>query len=53
MQKILKTNDLSSIGTLSKNERNEMILILKNSGFSVRVIERLTGISRGVIQRIK
>ncbi len=53
MKQILKTDVLTSIGTLNKTKRNEMILILKKSGFSVRVIERLTGISRGVIQRIK
>lgn len=43
----------TSIRSLGKKERNEIILKLKKAGLSIRQIERLTGIGRGVIQRIK
>ena len=36
------------IGTLCKNERNAIILLLKEK-YSTRQIERITGISRGII----
>lgn len=40
------------IASLPKNERNEIIRKLKvNEGFSVRQIERATGISRGVVDK--
>lgn len=41
-----------SFGDLNKRERDHTIKMLKDNGFSVREIERLTGIGRGVIQRI-
>ena len=42
------------IGLLPRDKRNKIILQLKESeGFSIRQIERATGISRGIIARIK
>lgn len=35
----------------SKEERNESLRALKEAGLSIRQIERLTGIGRGIIQR--
>jgi len=40
-----------SIGTLMKSERNQIILKLKDK-YSVRQIERITGISRGVVYNV-
>ena len=40
-----------SIAALPKEERNEAISRLRSMGLSVRQIERLTGIGRGVIQK--
>ncbi len=37
--------------SLSKKERDKYILMLKKEGISVRQIERLTGISRNIVQR--
>lgn len=37
--------------TKDKNARNEAIAKLKRNGLSIRQIERITGVSRGVIQR--
>ena len=41
------------IQTYDKNRRDEAIRILKRCGLSVRQIERLTGINRGIISRVK
>jgi hypothetical protein len=40
--------DLQKLG---KESRQEVLRFLKNQGLSVRQIERLTGINRGVVQR--
>jgi predicted transcriptional regulator len=41
------------IGNLPKCVRNEIIKQLKeNQGFSIRQIERATGISRGIIAKV-
>ena len=37
--------------SLSKSDRNKSLRILKENGLSVRQIERLTGISRNIVQR--
>lgn len=42
----------SEIKSFSRDERREAILFLKKSGLSVRQIERLTGVSRGICQYI-
>lgn len=38
---------------MSKIDRNETLALLKSKGLSVRQLERLTGINRGVIQKAK
>ena len=51
----LKKKEIKSftvIKTLEKKKRNEMLEFLKNYGFSIRYIERLTGVSRGIIQNL-
>ena len=53
-QKILKDTDNiepQRIGTLEKAERDRMLQKLKNSGLSIREIERATGISRGIVAK--
>lgn len=42
----------SEIKSFNKEERRKAVLLLKNSGLSIRQIERLTGVSRGICQRI-
>ena len=37
---------------MSKAERNEKLILLRRKGLTVRQLERLTGINRGVIQRV-
>ncbi len=41
------------VARLEKNERNRVIVFLRNQGFSIRQIERATGISKGVIERVR
>lgn len=53
MQSVLKIKDLTTIVSIGKEERNEKIMMLRDAGFSVREIERLTGVSRGIIQRVR
>lgn len=44
----------SEIGSLPKDERNKIILQLRETeGLSIRQIERATGISRGIIAKVK
>ena len=53
-QKILKDTDNiepQRIGTLEKTERDRILQKLKNSGLSIREIERATGISRGIVAK--
>lgn len=42
----------SVIRTFDKNERDEAIIFLRSKGLSLRQIERLTGVSRGISQHI-
>ena len=42
----------TSFQQLDENKRNEMFLELKDCGASLRQLERLTGIGKGVIHRI-
>lgn len=42
----------SVIRTFSKEKRDEAISFLRKSGLSIRQIERLTGVSKGIAQRI-
>lgn len=51
--KLLDGKEPHAIGGLPKEERNNWIKILREKeGFSIREIERATGISRGIISRI-
>lgn len=50
---ITKVRDTKQIQKFQKEERNEVIKELKNKGLSIRQIERLTGVSFGVIRNIK
>ena len=52
MLEIAKIEKLSDIALQDKQDRNVILRNLRNKGFSIRDIERLTGISRGVICRI-
>lgn len=49
---VIGETNLEVIATLPKNERNTLLKKLKDSGLSVRQIERLTGIGRGIIQKV-
>ena len=40
------------IQAMDRAKRDECLLLLKQNGLSCRQIERLTGINRGVIQRL-
>ena len=50
---ILGVDNGLDIQAFEKNKRDESIARLKKEGLSVRQIERLTGVGRGVIQRIQ
>lgn len=52
-QQIVKNVPLSNIKMLTKRQRNDCIRTLRKAGFSVRQIERLTGIGRNIIARAK
>lgn len=51
---IIKTYNMEpfQIGALSKNSRNSILYVLKKK-YSIRQLERVTGISRGVIANVK
>ena len=51
MQKVLRLEDLSSIKIMEKPQRNEMIKMLRESGYSIRQISRLTGTSKGNVEK--
>lgn len=50
---LAKVDDPHAIAEMSKDQRNMVLTELKRSGFTVRQLERLTGISRGIVQRAK
>lgn len=52
LKKEYKTENAKSISKLPKNEKNRILAELKTK-FPVRQLQRITGISRGVITRIK
>lgn len=43
----------ASLKALGKKERDAALLLLLEEGLSIRQIERLTGISRGIIQKVR
>lgn len=52
--KLVNGKEPHVIGALPKSERNEIIKQLRiNEGFTIRQIERATGVSRGIIARIE
>ena len=52
--KIIGNKQPHEIGLLPKDQRNKIILQLRKiEGFSIRQIERATGISREIIAKIK
>ena len=52
MQAILGMESGTLLKSYGKHERDEAIRKLKRAGLSGRQIERLTGIGRGIIQRL-
>lgn len=46
-----KRDDTREMETLNRDERDKALVLLKEKGLSVRQIERLTGINRGLIQK--
>ncbi len=52
IESVANVNDPKDIQTYEKHKRNEVIKLLKRKGLSIRQIERLTGVSFGVIRGI-
>ena len=50
LKKKYKIDNPKSISKLSKNERDEILVVLKKE-FPIRQLQRVTGISRGVITK--
>lgn len=51
---ILKNNDICELSTMKKEERDKYISLIKEkTQITIRQLERLTGISRGIISRVK
>ena len=51
LQKELNLINGTQLQQFEKKQRDEMLALLKKKGLSVRQIERLTGINRGIIQK--
>ena len=51
ISKELKIKSGTELQTLTRKERNAALRLLKRKGLSIRQIERLTGISRNIVQR--
>lgn len=49
--KFIDRKEPNEIANFDKSERNKILKELRESGLSIRQIERATGISRGVIGR--
>ena len=50
--KVARVENTTQVQSLEKEKRNKIIEELKNRGLSIRQIERLTGVSFGIIRRI-
>jgi hypothetical protein len=50
--KVLGEIEPSALAGLDRQKRNSLLMMLRKSGFSIRQIERVTGISRGVIAKV-
>lgn len=53
IKEITKASSGTVLQKMSRDKRDEMLVKLKNAGLSIRQLERLTGINRGVIQKAK
>ncbi len=51
LQRLLQLESGTQLQQFDRQKRNEALQKLKKHGFTVRQIERLTGINRGVVQR--
>lgn len=51
MKKTLGVTSGTQLAQLNRDERDKALVLLKEKGLSVRQIERLTGINRGLIQK--
>ena len=50
MKEILAGREPQTINALAKKERNAILVKLRNAGFSIREIERGTGVPKGVVE---
>ena len=51
IENILGVKSGTALQQFERNERDRALRMLKEGGLSIRKIERLTGINRGVIQK--
>lgn len=50
--KICETRDLKKISTFNKQKRDKVILDLRDRGLTIRQLAEITGLGRGVIERV-
>jgi len=50
---VLKGVKPNAVGSYPKSERDDMLVLLRKAGFSIRQIERATGISKAIIERCR
>lgn len=53
IKKFLGDIEIKEIGNMSRNDRNMILMKLRENGFTIGQLERITGISRGIISRAK
>lgn len=52
-QSILGDKKLRELASLGKAERDKSIALLRRAGITIKQIERLTGVGRGIVNRVK
>ena len=52
IEKLSKCNTSAEFQKLSQEQRNKIIKVLKQKGLSIRQISRLTGISKGIVEKV-
>lgn len=52
ISKVSRCNNIAEFQALPRDIRNRYLAALKKKGLSIRQIERLTGINRGLVQRV-